>query len=409
MRHRPVIVALAIGLLSLTPLPRATAAAVPTAVMRPTRLAAEQLAAWFHARSPGGYRATVPVEQLIGHFLDEGAAQGVSPDVAFAQSVLETGYFRFPDAGQVRPGDNNFAGLGAIDDGGGGQVARFPTAQVGVRAQIQHLWAYGDPNARADRTARPLVDPRFNLVQPKGKAPTWDGFGGGNWATDPQYGAKILTIYTDMLDFARERTRRFVSALYRDLVGRTPDEGSLDFWTAQVGLIGRGGVALYLAREPDSLRRVVTTLYHQALARPPDQGGLAYWVTQVQAGVPVTHLAVLLFGSPEFYEAAGGTNAGYVARLYRRALFRDPDAGGLAYWTDRLDRRLSSTADLAWLLYQSTESRGYRVTGLYRDLLGRAPDGGGLAYWTEQLASREDVSLAAALCASDEYFDRAQA
>jgi hypothetical protein len=404
-----VILALALGLVPFAPVHEASAAAVPTAVMRPTRLTTEQLVAWFQARSPGGYRATVPVGQLIGHFLDEGAAQGVSPDLAFAQSVLETGWFRFPDAGQVRPEHNNFAGLGAVDGGGGGQVARFGTAQLGVRAQIQHLWAYADPAARADRTARPLVDPRFTLVQPKGKAPTWDGFGNGNWATDPQYGAKILGIYTDMLDFARERTRRFVSALYRDLVGRTPDGASLDFWTAQAGWIGRGGVALHLAREPDSLRRVVTALYHQALDRPPEPGGLTYWVGQVQAGVPVTHLAVLLFGSPEFYEAAGGTNGGYVARLYRHALLRDPDQGGATYWTDRLDRGLSSTGDLAWLLYQSIESRSSRVTGLYQDLLGRTPDGGGLAYWTEQLAGREDVSLAAALCASDEYFDRAQA
>jgi hypothetical protein len=333
----------------------------------------------------------------------------VSADVAFAQSVLETGYFRFPDAGQVRPEHNNFAGLGAVDDGGGGAVARFGTAQLGVRAQIQHLWAYADPAARGDRTARPLVDPRFDLVQPKGKAPTWDGFGGGNWATDPQYGAKILTIYTDMLDFSRERTRRFVSALYRDLVGRMPDEASLDFWTAQVGLIGRAGVALHLAREPDSLRQVVTALYEQALGRLPDTAGREYWVAQVQAGVPVTQLAVLLFGSAEFYSAGGGTNAGFVAHLYRRALFRDADAGGAAYWTDRIDRGLSTTTDLARLLYQSAESRSYRVTGLYQDLLGRGPDGGGLAYWTEQLAGREDVSLAAALCASDEYFDRAQA
>jgi hypothetical protein len=404
-----MVAAVAVTLLSCTPVQPTRAAAVPTAVMRPSRLTAEQLAAWFHARSPGGYRATVPVEALTLHFLDEGAAQGVSADVAFAQSVLETGYFRFPDAGQVRPEYNNFAGLGAEDNGGGPGPARFATAQLGVRAQIQHLWAYADPAARADRTARPLIDPRFALVQPKGKAPTWDEFGGGNWATDLQYGAKILTIYTDMLDFARERTRRFVSALYRDLVGRTPDEASLDFWTAQVGLIGRGGVALHLAREPDSLRRVVTALYDQALGRSPDIPGREYWVAQVQAGVPVTQLAVLLFGSPEFYEAGGGTNAGYVTRLYRRALFRDPDSGGAAYWTDRIDRGLSSTGDLAWLLYQSAESRGYRVTGLYQDLLGRQPDGGGLAYWTEQLAGREDVALAAALCASDEYFDRAQA
>ena len=35
--------------------------------------------------------------------------------VAFAQSILETGYFSFPGGGQLVPSDNNFAGIGACD------------------------------------------------------------------------------------------------------------------------------------------------------------------------------------------------------------------------------------------------------------------------------------------------------
>jgi hypothetical protein len=401
-------IVLAVGLVSLSPAEPVQAAAVPTAVMRPSRLSFEQMVSWFHARSPGGYRATVPVEALVLYFLDEGAAQGVSPDVAFAQAVLETGWFRFPDRGQVRLGDNNFAGLGAVDNGGGGQVARFDTAQLGVRAQVQHLWAYADPAARAGRTARPLVDPRFDLVSPKGKAPTWDRFGNGNWASDPQYGAKILALYTDMLDIAHERTHRFVVALHRDVVGRSPDQASVDFWTAQVNLVGRGQVAGYLARDPDALRRVVTQLYQQAFGRDPDLAGREYWVTQLQAGLPITQLAVVLFGSQEFFDTGGGTNAGFVTRLYQRVFSRGPDSGGAAYWTDRLDRARSSRTDLASLLWHSNECRTLRVTALYRRLLGRTPDGAGLAYWVALLATREDVALAASLAASDEYFDRAQ-
>jgi flagellum-specific peptidoglycan hydrolase FlgJ len=36
-------------------------------------------------------------------------------------------------------------------------------------------------------------------VAPKGKAPTWNQFGNGIWATDPGYAAKILNLYSDML------------------------------------------------------------------------------------------------------------------------------------------------------------------------------------------------------------------
>ncbi|HEX6311173.1 MAG TPA: hypothetical protein VF152_06070, partial [Acidimicrobiia bacterium] len=42
------------------------------------------------------------------------------------------------------------------------------------------------------------VDPRFHLVSPKGKAPTWNVMGNGNWATDPAYAGKVLSLYNHM-------------------------------------------------------------------------------------------------------------------------------------------------------------------------------------------------------------------
>ena len=59
---------------------------------------AAQLVAWFNERTPrpsGAYRATVPVETLARIFVEEGAIEGVTGDVAFAQSIVETGWFRF--------------------------------------------------------------------------------------------------------------------------------------------------------------------------------------------------------------------------------------------------------------------------------------------------------------------------
>jgi flagellum-specific peptidoglycan hydrolase FlgJ len=36
------------------------------------------------------------------------------------------------------------------------------------------------------------------LVTPKGKAPNWDQFGNGNWATDPGYAAKIAELHRQL-------------------------------------------------------------------------------------------------------------------------------------------------------------------------------------------------------------------
>jgi len=184
-----------------TPAPPSPVATVP--VMGASRLDARQLAAWFNTRQPrpgGTYAATVPVETLALYFIEEGAAEGVTGDVAFMQSVVETGWFRFN--GSVPASSNNFAGIGATDTNPAPAV--FPDARTGVRAQIQHLRAYADPTAVAC-TVPPLhsacVDPRFDLVTPKGKAPTWNQIGNGNWATAPTYASSILTLYAEALAF----------------------------------------------------------------------------------------------------------------------------------------------------------------------------------------------------------------
>ena len=160
---------------------------------------AARLARWFRGRQPqpgGSYAATVPVEALAQLYLEEGAAEGVKGDVAFVQAIVETGWFRF--GGSVPGWKNNFAGIGATDTNPA--PATFPDARTGVRAQIQHLRAYADAGATTC-TVPPLhracVDPRFGLVAPKGKAPTWNQMGNGNWATSSTYASSILNLYNE--------------------------------------------------------------------------------------------------------------------------------------------------------------------------------------------------------------------
>lgn len=114
-------------------------------------------------------------------YINEAQAEGINSDIAFCQMVLETNYLRF--TGDVKARQNNFAGLGAI--GGGEPGLSFPSAQIGIRAHIQHLKAYAN--------RRPLcsnnVDPRFKKVH-RASSPYIYGLT-GKWATDPQYGTKI--------------------------------------------------------------------------------------------------------------------------------------------------------------------------------------------------------------------------
>lgn len=170
-------------------------AATTTPVMQDSRLSPAQIAGWFHEQGTSGYAAAVPVEFLAAYFIYEGDAEGVAGDIAFAQAVHETNYFRY--GGQVPASHNNYGGIGATDDGAAG--AQFRSPRIGVRAQIQHLRAYADPTVTQNNLAYPLESPRFHLVTPKGKNPNWEDFGGpGTWATDPNYSEKVLRIYASM-------------------------------------------------------------------------------------------------------------------------------------------------------------------------------------------------------------------
>ena len=117
-------------------------------------------------------------------YRQEAAIEGVNYDIAFCQMCLETGFLQFD--GDVKPEQNNFAGIGAIGNGVRGDS--FNDQRIGVRAQIQHLKAY----ATTKPLIQPLVDPRFSLVK-RGTAPLL-GQLAGRWAEDINYDKKIMAI-----------------------------------------------------------------------------------------------------------------------------------------------------------------------------------------------------------------------
>lgn len=172
-------------------------------VMGPSVLSAAEMAGWY--RSSGGsprLSGDTSIEQLAQVFIDEGTAENVRGDFAFAQAYIETGGFRAGGS------DNNFSGLGACD-GCGGQN-HFPTALDGIRAQIQLLRNYADSGSRAAGLTNPPStywwgpDPetaatRFDSFSGKGSAPTWRMMGGGKWATDPNYASKVIGVYDRMI------------------------------------------------------------------------------------------------------------------------------------------------------------------------------------------------------------------
>ncbi len=144
-------------------------------------------------------RLNCSLEELAQLFIEEGQAEVIKGDMAFAQAVKETNYFTFlrPDgtSSLVLPEQNNFCGLGATNNSDIGKGAWFSTPKEGVRAQIQHLKGY----ASTEPLSNLCVDPRFGLVQ-RGVAPCWEDLN-GRWAVPGNgYGESIVDIHRRILE-----------------------------------------------------------------------------------------------------------------------------------------------------------------------------------------------------------------
>ena len=131
----------------------------------------------------------------------------IDPMMAIAQSILETGWFKYAGSA-VKAEQHNYCGLGVTSNGVEG--GKFDTIEDGVTAQLQHLFAYGSKDA-LDET---IIDPRFKYVT-RGIAPYWQQLA-GRWAcpgydkntydtpekamaANNTYGQKIRTIYNQLV------------------------------------------------------------------------------------------------------------------------------------------------------------------------------------------------------------------
>ena len=168
-------------------------------ILGPSLLGADDLAAFVRAR--GAADPSIDLDALAAAYVDEGDAEGVRADVAWAQSIVETGAFGFAGS-MVHPDDHNYAGIGACDSCTSG--FRYATPQLGVRAQIQLLRTYADRRVTSRSLSRPPVGRPPEQVGVRGCCTTWMALS-GRWATGPQYGIKILTVYNEMLRFAADR------------------------------------------------------------------------------------------------------------------------------------------------------------------------------------------------------------
>ena len=128
-----------------------------------TEVTVDQMVAYFEASKKAypedvmrkGGAATI--RDFCQIYYEEAVAEGIKAEVAFVQAMKETGWLQF--TGVVKAEQYNFAGMGATGNSVSGES--FKDVREGVRAQIQHLKAYGSTKS----LNQTCVDNRFKYVE----------------------------------------------------------------------------------------------------------------------------------------------------------------------------------------------------------------------------------------------------
>lgn len=184
-----------------------------------------------------------------------------------------------------------------------------------------------------------------------------------------------------------------INSLYKTYLGWDgADQGGLSYWTDQ---INNGNTSLNdlqnLLSSSDASRQYaqsnptgfLTQLYRQELGRPPEEGGLQFWRNQIAAGLPLSQIANFVQSTDE------AQNYQELSRMYQNALGRNIEKGGLEYWQQHLKDGAVYLDQIEQILQESQEANTYQNTQFindeYQGLLGRAPTASELRSSLDQL------------------------
>lgn len=191
--------------------------------------------------------------------------------------------------------------------------------------------------------------------------------------------------------------------LYLAYFLRMPDTSGLEHWLGSA----RSGMTLAQISQAFSEAQefrdrygqlsdggFVDQVYQNVLGRAPDAGGRAYWVERLANGTTRGEMMIGFSESSEFIDSSAAAlydfdSNGPIARLYQAYFLRAPDAGGLEFWSSQnmpLDTISEAFADSdEFASLYGTLSNQAFVEQVYLNVMGRAPDAGGQSFWTAQL------------------------
>ena len=247
--------------------------------------------------------------------------------------------------------------------------------------------------------------------------------GGGNSSAPAPAPAPVVDM---------NKIRAFVTRNYRVILGREPDADGLNYWAQRLasGEAAAAEIINSFVNSDEFQNRnlsygdQVEVLYQVMLDRGSDEAGKTYWVYMLNGGNPLGAIINGFCNSAEFtaicaeYGLTPGSVdvgelkpakearivdsnkiKGYITRCYRVILSREPDQGGLDYWTGKMASGELQAAAIIDQFVNSIEFKGKQLSNrdavevLYQAMLGRSSDEAGMGYWLARLEAGEPFAV----------------
>lgn len=195
-----------------------------------------------------------------------------------------------------------------------------------------------------------------------------------------------------------------VNKAYEDLLGREAEDAGLQFYADQMesGRMNEFQMATAIQNSPEYRTRQLQQMYQKYLGRSADAAGLSAHMNYLAAGGAWDGVRATFMASNEYYRRAGGTDAGFLAAIYRDVLGRAIDSVGQQEFSRLL--RNANRETVAKRLLASDEAYDKKVAAVYDELLERTATTREIDFYSNLLArgARED-QIIAAFVASPEY------
>ncbi|MBO7448821.1 MAG: DUF4214 domain-containing protein [Clostridiales bacterium] len=209
----------------------------------------------------------------------------------------------------------------------------------------------------------------------------------------------------------------FVERLYVVALNRPSEKEGKDYWCELVGngtLTGADCARFFLTSsefkgrnlsDEDFLKVLYKTFFDRDAANDPD--GFNFWMNSLKS-VGKDTVVEGFINSPEWCDicATYGVKSGaptakatkasknaiaFATRLYTECLGREPEEGGLKYWSLGLTNLELTGSQAAHEFFYSKEFNDHNfdnkelITRMYKTFMGREPDTDGLNYWLSNM------------------------